>query len=223
LRLFRSRRGAAVDYARASVSPTDLPWRQASWCAVDLELTGLNPRKDRIISIGAVPIEGGRVLLGKGLYTLVRTTKRSEVGALLVHKLRAPDLIDAPPIDQALDALFGVLAGRVPVFHTAAVEQAFLSKLFARRGVQLPAAADTEVLGRLWRLRRAGSAPPSLALAKLSTELGIAPEVPHHALADALTTAQAFVALATHLDIDETQTVGTLVAAGDQFSLLRRI
>ena len=221
MRLFRSPRGAAAEFARTSAPPSQRPWRQARWCAIDLELTGLNPRKDRIISVGAIPIEGGRVILGKGLYTLVRTTRRSEIGALLVHKLRVSDLSDAPPIDQALDFLFRMLAGSVPVFHTAMVEQAFLSKLFAQRGVRLPAAADTEVLGRLWRLRRDGNAPPSLPLAMLSANLGIRPEAPHHALADALTTAQAFVALASHLDADGPQTVGSLVAASEITSVRR--
>ena len=40
------------------------PWRRASWCAVDLELTGLD-RNNEIIAIGAVPIEEGRVVLGQ--------------------------------------------------------------------------------------------------------------------------------------------------------------
>lgn len=223
MRLRRALRGAAAEFAQAQVPSAELPWRRARWCALDLELTGLNPRRDRIISIGAVPIEEGRVVLGRGIYTLVRTSRRSELGALLVHKLRAADLSDAPPIDQALDLVLSVLSGRVPVFHTAAVERAFLSRLFAHRGVQLPAAADTEVLGRLWQFQREGSAVASLPLARLSAELGIRPEPPHHALADALTTAQAFVALASHLDAAAPQTVGSLIAAGERMSPVRRL
>ena len=38
--------------------------------------------------------------------------------------------------------------------------------------------------------------------------------MPHHALADALSTAQVFIALASRLDTIEPQTVGSLVAAG---------
>jgi DNA polymerase III epsilon subunit-like protein len=132
---------------------------------------------------------------------------------VLVHKLRVPDLARAPRIEDAIDLVFEAIAGCVPVFHTGAVERAFLSKPFSRRRVQLPEAADTEVLGRAWLRRRDGAAPASLTLARLSRELGMPAETPHHALGDALTTAEAFVTLATHLDAVERQTVGSLVGS----------
>src|SRR5205085_3144107 len=130
------------------------PWRQAGWCAIDLELTGLDPRADDIIALGAVPIDDGRVILGAGFYSLVRTSKRSEHGAILAHKLRLADLADAPPLDRAIDHLLELLAGRVPVFHTAAVERSFLSAPFRQRRLRLPEAADTDVLGRVWLRER---------------------------------------------------------------------
>jgi DNA polymerase III epsilon subunit-like protein len=60
---------------------------------------------------------------------------------------------------------------------------------------------------------RDGSAPEGLSLARLATELGQPGEVPHHALGDALTTAQVFIALATLLDAASPQTVGSLLHA----------
>jgi DNA polymerase III subunit epsilon len=110
--------------------------------------------------------------------------------------------------------LLEALAGRVPVFHTAAIEAGFLERQFARRHVRLPAAADTDALGRRWLQIRDGSAPAGLSLGRLADALGQPAEAPHHALGDALTTAKAFVALASLLDAVEPQTVGTLVAAG---------
>jgi DNA polymerase III subunit epsilon len=215
MRLRSPRDPAAVAFARAGAPAATTPWRDASWCALDLELTGLDPRKNDIIAVGAVPIEGGRVVLGDARYTLVRTSRRSEHGAVLVHKLRVADLADAPVLEQAIELVLDVLAGRVPVFHTAAVERSFLVPLFKRRGVRLPDAADTELLGRLW-LREHAAAPSALTLAKLSSALGQPSETPHHALGDALTTANAFIALATHLDAIGPQTVDSLVRAGDR-------
>ncbi len=211
MRLFGSPRGEAARFAQTPRPAGASGWREAKWCAVDLELTGLNPRRDHIIAIGAVPIEDGRALLGESAYTLVRSTRRSELGAILVHKLRVADLAHAPRIGEATDVILELLAGRVPVFHTAAVERAFLSRLFSRRRVQLPDAADTEVLGRRWIRERGGETPSFLPLATLCRVLGVPAEVPHHALGDALTTAQAFVALATHLDAAQPQTVDSLL------------
>jgi DNA polymerase-3 subunit epsilon len=213
MKLRRSPEGAAAEFADASRPSDQTPWREASWCALDLEMTGLDPRSEDIISVGAVPIEDGRIVLGGGMYTLVNTTRRSQHGAVLVHKLRVPDLADAPPLEEALDRVLESLTGRIPVFHTAAVERSFLERRFARRRVRLPEVADTEALGREWLRHRDGSAPEGISLGRLAAVLGQPAEAPHHALGDALTTAKAFIALASLLDTVTPQTVGSLVAA----------
>jgi DNA polymerase-3 subunit epsilon len=189
---------------------------------LDLELTGLDPRKDVIIAVGAVPIEDGRVLFGRSAYTLVRTLQRSEHDAVLLHKLRVADLADAPPLDEAIEVVFEMMAGRVPVFHTAAIERNFLEPVFSARSVRLPAAADTEILGRLLLRERDGVAATALPLGKLATMLGLPTGPAHHALGDAVTTAAAFIALASRLDSFQPQTVGSLVRAGDRLRGPRR-
>jgi len=221
VRIGRAPQGpAAASFASEPRPDASADWRAARWCAVDLEMTGLNPRTDEIMAIGAVPIDCGRVQLGGGMYTLVRASKRSQVGAVLVHKLRLADVVDAPSLDDAIDLLLSALAGRVPVFHTAAIESGFLERQFARRRVRLPAAADTEVLGRRWLAHRDGNAPAQgISLSGLAGALGQPAETPHHALGDALTTAKVFISLASLLDTVAPQTVGSLVAAGaDRFA-----
>lgn len=200
---------AGVRFAQAPVPGRDTPWREAQWCVIDLELTGLE-RSGEIIAIGAVPIRDGAVILGGAMYTLVRPERAPRHAAVLVHKLRSVDLREAPPLDDAIDALLSVMAGRVPVFHTAMVERAFLGGELRRRRVRLPADVDTEVLGRLWLRHRDGVAPRGLSLSRLAGVLGQPAEDPHHALGDALTTAKAFIALASHLDAESPQTVGSL-------------
>jgi DNA polymerase III subunit epsilon len=197
------------------------PWREADWCAVDLELTGLDPRHDEIIAIGAVPVTGGRVVLGEAVYTLARSSRQSARAAVLLHKLRVADLAQAPPLPDALGLLAGTLGDRIPVFHTAAVERAFLGRVLGRRR-QLSRAADTEVLGRLWLTERGQPVPAGLPLAQLAARLGAPAEAPHHALGDALTTACAFIALATHLESFAPQTVGSLTRARAHLAAARR-
>ena len=206
-------RGAAARFKETRQPDPSIPWRQAGWCAVDLELTGLDARADEIISIGAVPIEGGQLQLGQSVYTLARPDRPPTVASVLVHKLRLADLAGAPPLGEAIDPLLEVMAGRVPVFHTAIVERTFLGRELRRRRVRLPPDADTEVLGRAWLRQRDGSAPNGLSLARLAQLLGQPAEDPHHALGDALTTAKAFIALASHLDATEPQTVSSLQRA----------
>ncbi len=222
MRLRRPPEGLAAEFASAPRPAEETPWREASWCAIDLEMTGLDPRSDEIIAVGAVPIDGGRIVLGGGVYTLVRSDVRSNLRAILLHKLRVPDLAGAPPLEEAMDGMLELLAGRVPVFHTAAIETAFLTRQFGRRRVRLPEAADTEVLGRMWLRHRDGSAPEGISLTGLAGALGQPAETPHHALGDALTTAKAFIALASLLDTVAPQTVGSLVSASRPAPVVRR-
>jgi DNA polymerase III epsilon subunit-like protein len=53
--------------------------------------------------------------------------------------------------------------------------------------------------------------------------LGLPQEPAHHALGDALTTASTFIALATHLDRAERQTVGSLIWAEERLRSPRRM
>jgi DNA polymerase-3 subunit epsilon len=221
MRLTRRRDPTAERFAHTPGPAPDLPWRQADWCAIDLELTGLH-RSDEIIAIGAVPIREGVLMLGEAMYTLARPDQPPKHDAVLVHKLRSVDLAQAPPLDEAVDQLLDVLAGRVPVFHTAMVEQLFLGRELRQRRLRLPADADTEVLGRLWLRIRDGVSPAGLPLARLASVLGQPGEDPHHALGDALTTGKAFIALASHLDAQSPQTVRSLQRAGDRLRELSR-
>jgi DNA polymerase-3 subunit epsilon len=212
VRLWARPEGAAARFKSTPQPKPGTPWRHAGWCAVDLELTGLDPRSDEIVAIGAVPITDGQLILGESLYTLARPDRPPKTPAILVHKLRSVDLADAPSLSEAIDQLLDVLAGRVPVFHTAIVEETFLGRELRRRRVHLPPDADTEAIGSAWLQERDGAAPAGLSLARLASLLGQPAEDPHHALGDALTTAKAFIALASHLDAVRPQTVGSLCA-----------
>jgi DNA polymerase-3 subunit epsilon len=223
VRLRRAREGAAARFQAAPRPSASTPWREAAWCVIDLELTGLDRRRDEIIAIGAIPIEGGLALLGESLYVLARPSRPPQHDAVLVHKLRSPDLADAPPLDDAIELVLDALAGRVPVFHTSMVERLFLGRELRRRHLRLPADADTEALGRLWLRERDGETPAGLRLARLAELLGHPAEPAHHALGDALTTAKAFLSLASILDAAGPQTVGSLVGAETRLAGARRL
>ena len=49
MRLRAPRSGAATAFAQAGAQSRSTPWREARWCALDLELTGLDSRNDDII------------------------------------------------------------------------------------------------------------------------------------------------------------------------------
>jgi DNA polymerase-3 subunit epsilon len=217
VRLARPRRAltpAAAAYAAAKPPRRGTPWREAAWCALDFELTGLDHRLDEIISFGAIPIHDGRLQLRAAVYELVRPERPISEAAIRVHGLRAADLERAPALADAIAPLLKAITGRVLVVHTAAVERSFLGRALQEQGLRLRGPiVDTEVLGRLWLHERDGQTPEWLSLGNLAAALGLPAERPHDALGDALTTAQVFLALATHFDARRPETVGDLTNA----------
>ncbi len=215
MRLRRRRTPAAAAYARARLPAGRGDWREARWAVVDLETTGLDAAVDEIISFAVVPVDGGRIRAGDALYRVVRPARPPGAESVTIHGIRPADLEDAEPIDAQVDELLAALSGRLLVAHAAFVERAFLTPVLRRSGVRLRGdVADTQELGRAWLREQEGAAPDRVALSTLAGRLGLPVHRPHHALGDALTTAQVFLALATHLQHESgVLSVRTLFAA----------
>jgi len=203
----------AAKYAQATVAVGRTPWRNSRYCVVDLELSGLHPDSDEIISFAAVPIDSGCIIVGEALYGLCRPIRKLPEASTLIHGIRTVDLADAPPLDVAIQPLIAAMTGRVMVVHVAWVEQSFLSRAFERQGVRLrEPVIDTYELGQLLALERKQPPAPG-ALDELARSLNLPVHRQHHALGDALTTAQVFIALATHLNEFTSETVQSLAQA----------
>ncbi|WP_432834125.1 exonuclease domain-containing protein [Dactylosporangium sp. CA-092794] len=189
------------------------PWREAEFCVVDLETTGLDLRRDEIVSYGAVPVRHARIPCAEVVYRQLRPARPISVAAMTVHGLRGADLADAPPLGDVVDELVELLSGRVPVAHAAWVERAFLDRALRPRGRRLGRTMiDTAGLLRACHLadRDTGREPN---LESSATRLGLPVHTPHHALGDAFTTAQLLLALATRLERrSRPVTVGQLYA-----------
>jgi DNA polymerase-3 subunit epsilon len=187
------------------------PWREAKLCAVDLELTGLDPTRDEIISFAALPIDDGCVRLGGSVYHLVRPHRMPEAETIQIHGLRSEDLAGAPELDEVIDELVEAIAGRVLVAHVAEVEEAFLGPVLRSAGAELKQPViDTAALAAELAERRGEPIPDRIGLTQLARALGLPVHRPHEADGDALTTAQVFLALATQLDRFEPQTIDSL-------------
>jgi DNA polymerase III subunit epsilon len=167
-------------------------WRTARFVVVDVETTGLDPRRDEIVSFAGVPIDHGRIVAREAVRGLVRPVDPPAWSSVEIHGLRTADLAAAPPAAEALAPLVSLLAGGTPVAHAAWVERAFLG--LQRRIL------DTATLWRALCIERGDGDPGWRPLWEVAEGLGLPAHRPHDAEGDALTTAQAFLALATHLE-----------------------
>jgi DNA polymerase-3 subunit epsilon len=177
------------------------PWRLARFVAVDLETTGLDPRSDEVLSFAAVPVEGGRILAGATVTGLVRPRSAPPASSIEIHGLRAADLVAAPRGREAFAPLAAALEGRILVAHAAWVERDFLRPPLRELGFALARRiVDTAVLWRVLCIARGEGDPGWCALSGIAGALQLPAHRPHVAEGDALTTAQVFLALATHLE-----------------------
>jgi DNA polymerase III subunit epsilon len=216
----------ARGYVASEFPSRSTPWRKADYIVVDLEMTGLDPATDEIISYATIPIVEGRVRPGEVCYRLVRPRRMPDGETIRIHGLRESDLIGAPTLVEVLDDLLKEMAGRVLVAHVAPVEEGFLRAALASHGLTFRnPIIDTAAVG-LELHRRAGTTPPDgppISLTDLARSLGLPAHRLHHADGDALTTAQIFLALATRLERFMSVTVGALEDTSRPPTLLSRI
>ena len=106
---------------------------------LDTETTGLNPKKDTILSIGAVIIRDGRVLMSEAFERFIRPTKAISETSIKIHHLRACDLADAEAPDPVIRDLLDFISNRPIVGYYIGFDHAILSR-YTRRliGCALP-------------------------------------------------------------------------------------
>ena len=156
------------------------------YAALDLETTGLDPARDRVIEVGAVAFTPDRV--GATMERLVDPGRAVPETVLRLTGIRQEELRGAASADSALRELSEFLRGRQPVGHGARLDVDFLTAA----GLWDPALEILDTLD-VARILLPGAASHSLPL--LAVELGFSQPRPHRALDDADATRQLLLRL----------------------------
>lgn len=173
--------------------------------ALDLEATGLNPGRDRIVQVAAIAMLGPRVLDAPRLESNVRPGIPVPPSASAIHGLRDEHLVGAPPFAALAPALVGLLDGRVLIGQHIAFDLALLRHEAARAGMPWrdPPALDVGLLF--------GALEPSVAdlsLESIASRLGLTIEGRHSARGDAMAAAQIYARLLGRLRELDVRTLG---------------
>ncbi len=157
--------------------------------SVDFETTGLDSRKDRILSIGHVELAGGEVLLGSAVHTLIRPETLLNEDSVVIHRITDDAAAIGESLEASIAALLASLAGKVMLAHHAAIERGFLQQACRHLYGIAPVipAIDTLTLARKWLARRNKEAGQGeLRLYALREKYGLPRYKAHNALSDAL-------------------------------------
>jgi DNA polymerase-3 subunit epsilon len=170
------------------------------YLALDFETTGLDPKVDEIISIGAIPIVDGRVDLTRLTYAEAVHSRPANRSGVAIHGLRPVDLAEGQGRETLRARLVDSLDNRQPIAWAAWVEAAFLASLLGG-GERKWRSRIIDVIDLVAELDRAdgveGSADETLVAC--CARFGIPHARAHHALGDALMTAQLFLVVTRRL------------------------
>jgi DNA polymerase-3 subunit epsilon len=200
----------------------DIPIEEAEFTCFDTELTGLNLKHDSIISIGAVRLRGGRILLGEDFYRLVKPECELSCDTVVVHELTHTDLADADDVGDVLEDFLDFIGDSVLLGHFVYIDTGFVSRAMKRLfGVTLQnPAVDTSSLND-WlaandmHFTRHFSGPSTKTdLFSMAKRYGIPLEKAHNSLYDALVTAQLFQRFMYFLPGAGVRTLKDLLAVG---------
>lgn len=111
-----------------------------SYVCIDLETTGLDPRRDKIIEIGVVRIERGETV--EEWETFVNPGRKLPERIVELTGIHDGDLSGAKPIGEVLPELLGFLGEDVLLGHGILFDFSFLKKAavnermsFERQGI----------------------------------------------------------------------------------------
>jgi DNA polymerase III subunit epsilon len=178
--------------------PDTAPAADVRFVVLDCESTGLDPQRDRIISIGAVAVSGGGIDLGDTFEALLRVLHNT--AATLVHGITRDETRAGVGEPEALAGLLDYLKDSVIVGHHIGHDLAMIDAALARHGA--PKLQNRHIdTGKLVLLLEADGAfagqPPldDLSLDGLCRRFDITPYDRHTAPGDAFLTAQVLLRL----------------------------
>ncbi|MBL8178350.1 MAG: 3'-5' exonuclease, partial [Bryobacterales bacterium] len=95
--------------------PADTPIDQVRFVVLDSETTSLDPRTARLITIGAVAVQGGEILLGDSFEALLRVSHNTS--AVTVHGVTRDESLGGLEEPEALQLFLDYVKDGVIVGH----------------------------------------------------------------------------------------------------------
>lgn len=158
--------------------PWDLPIDQAPLAFVDLEMTGLDVARDRVVEVCVERVVGERVV---GRVESLVLPDDGRAGNVHVHGIDDAALAGAPTFAALAASVVELFDGAILVAHAASWDVSFLTMEAARAGrpLEVPFYLDTLVMAR-----RAFALQTGYSLGKLCDAFGIDRGQAHRAGSD---------------------------------------
>lgn len=163
----------------------------------DTETTGLNPKKDEILSIGAVKLKGNKILMSQKFELFVKPTREVGEQSIKIHQIRNIDLENGCEPREAIEQFLHFIGARPLVGYYLEFDIKMINKYVKPwLGINLPN-PQIEVSG-LYHDKKIKFIPDGvidLRFDVMMKELGLPIFGKHDALNDAVMTAMMYIKL----------------------------
>lgn len=179
------------NFSKTPFPPASTPVQQAPFLVLDFELTGLNPRKDHIVSIGWVPIRQQEIVLSEARHYLINSPVSVGQSAVY-HGLHDHQLKQGHDLADVLKEMLSHYSGYIFVAHHSGLDEQFLRFACLRCFGKTPRFKFIDTMQMEWqRLLRQGKVVQhdALKLPNCLKRHGLPDMVNHHALEDAYSSA----------------------------------
>ena len=186
-------------FRRESAVRLEARLEELRYVVFDTEFTSLDQKTNRLLSLGAVVMEGPKIRVGEQFYCVVNPRVDVPGQSVVVHRLRAEDIEKAESPQAVLERFLEFSRGAALVGHFVNFDVEIMKKELAGCGIAAESTAniDTARVHRWLEMRKQNYPVEGFDertirtdLASVATQYGITFEEAHHALADAYVTAQ---------------------------------
>ncbi|MDA0148420.1 3'-5' exonuclease [Vibrio sp. LaRot3] len=188
------------EYYGEPLPDTETPLDEVLFLAIDFETTGLNAVDDDIITIGTVPFDLNRIYMSQAKHWTVRPRKQLEEESVVIHGITHSDVLGAPDLSAVFPEVLKEMAGKIMVVHYQRIEREFFDLALRDRikeGIEFPVLDTMDIETKIQQAqsggflnRLTGKKPESVRLGSSRTRYGLPQYTPHHALTDAVATAE---------------------------------
>lgn len=167
------------------------------YVCLDCETSGLNPKKDEILSIGAVHIKENKILMRKTFNIFLKPSKNINPESIKIHHIRPIDLKNGINPQDAIYQLLEFIGSRPIVGYYIKFDVAIISKYTKEFiGIKLPN-ENIEVSSLYYKIRKRSTGYEFIDLRfdTILKNLDIPTLGKHDALNDAIMTSMMFLKL----------------------------
>jgi DNA polymerase III subunit epsilon len=187
------------------------------YVVVDTELTSLDRRSNRLLSLGAIAMDGSKIRLSEQFYRVVNPGVEIPAETILIHGLRPIDVEQGSSPDEVLRSFDQFIKNAVLVGHFVGIDKNVLRKEFRTAGMKLRHPAIDTARAYHWlelhqaRLQGLVDSSAQLDLYSIANRYSLEVIQAHHALYDGFLTAQLWQRLLEDLRSSGVRTIGELL------------